>query len=51
LSHSVFADEDINTITKPGRYGVFDFIPVEVAKRKAEEMAREDYKLEDYRWY
>jgi hypothetical protein len=49
LSNSVFANGAINTVTKPGRYRIFDFMPAEVAKNKAEEMAREDYKLGNYR--
>lgn len=50
LSHSVFANEDINIITKPDRYKVFDFMPVEIAISKAEALAREDYKLGNYRY-
>ena len=50
LSHIVFADGSINTLTKPGRYKIFDFMPVEVAKNKAEALAREDYQMGDYRY-
>jgi len=50
LSHSVFANEAINAITKPGYYGIFDFMPVEIAKSKAKEMAREDYRKGGYRY-
>ena len=50
LSHIVFADGSINTLTKPGRYEIFDFMPVEVAKNKAEALAREDYQMGDYRY-
>jgi hypothetical protein len=50
LSHVVFASETINTLVKPGRYEIFDFLPVEVARRKAEAMAREDYRQGDYRY-
>ena len=50
LSHVVFADETINMLTKPGRYEIFNFMSVEVAKNKAEALAREDYRLGDYRY-
>jgi hypothetical protein len=50
LSHIVFADGSINIQTKPGRYEVFNFIPVEAAKNRAEVLAKEDYKLKNYRY-
>jgi hypothetical protein len=50
LSNIVFADKPINTLTKPGRYRIFDFMSVEVARNKAESLAIEDYQLGDYRY-
>lgn len=46
----LFASETINTLVKPGRYRIFDFMPIEVAKNKAEALAREDYQLGNYRY-
>ena len=50
LSHVVCADETIDTLTKPGRYKIFDFMPVKIARNKATALAREDYKSGDYRY-
>ena len=44
------ADDTINTATESDRYGIFDFMSVEIAESKAEEMAREGYRLGDYRY-
>jgi hypothetical protein len=50
LSHVVFASETINTLVKPGRYEIFDLLPVEVARRKAEAMAKEDFRQGHHRY-
>ena len=50
LSSSVYSNEAISTTTKFDYYGSFDFMPVEVAKEKAEKMASEDQKKGDYRY-
>lgn len=49
LSQTVSASETINTLIKPGRYDGFDLLPVKVAIKKAEVMAREDYGQGHYR--
>lgn len=50
LPYISYADEVINTITESDRYRIFGFMPVKIAKSKVEDMAREGYRLGDYRY-
>ena len=50
LSQSVFANETLIDIMKPGRYEIFNYMSTEDAKSKAEKMAKEDYESGNYRY-
>ena len=50
LSNTVFANETLIDIMKPGRYEIFNYISAEEAKSKAKNMAEEDFESGDYRY-